>query len=60
MHKLVWFLVGAVALIAAVGVGGLIFLKTGANGFSARMQPSVLETLAARQARAMAWPADAR
>ena len=60
MQKLVWFLAGAIALIAVVGLGGLIFLKNGANSFSARTQPSVLETLAARQARAMAMPANAR
>jgi len=60
MQKLVWFLAGAIALMAVVGLGGLIFLKTGANSFSARTQPSVLETLAARQARAMAMPANAR
>jgi cytochrome c len=60
MHKIVWFLAGAIALIAVVGVGGLIFLKTRANGFSARMPPSALETFAARQARAMAMPANAR
>ncbi len=60
MQKLVWFLVGVIASIAVVGVGGLIFLKTGAHGFSARMRPSVFEAVAARQARAMAWSADAR
>jgi mono/diheme cytochrome c family protein len=60
MQKLVWFLAGAIALIAVVALGGLIFLKTGANSFSARTEPSVLETLAARQARAMAMPANAR
>jgi mono/diheme cytochrome c family protein len=60
MQKLVWFLAGAIALIALVGVGGLIFLKTGADSFSARAQPSVLETLAARQARSMAMPSNAR
>ena len=60
MQRLVWFLTGAIALVAVVGVGGLIFLKTRANGFSARMQPSGLEALAARQARAMSLPANAR
>jgi len=60
MQKIAWFLVGAIALIAVVGLGGIIFLKTGANSFSARRQPSVLETLAARQARAMAMPSNAR
>ena len=60
MQKLIWFLAGAIALSAVVGLGGLIFLETRANGFSARMQPSVLEALAARKARAMALPANAR
>jgi len=60
MRKLVWFLAGAIAPIAVIGVGGLVFLKTRAGGFSARLQPSVLEVLAAREARAMALPADAR
>ncbi len=60
MQKLVWFLAGAIALVAVAGVGGLVFLKTRAQGFSARLQPSGLEALAAREARAMAWPANAR
>ena len=60
MQKLVWFLAGAIALIVVVCLGGLIFLKAGANSFSARTQPSALEALAARQARAMAMPASAR
>ena len=60
MQKLVWFLAGAITLVAAIAVGGLIFLKTRANGFSARMQPSTLEASAARQARVMALPANAR
>jgi mono/diheme cytochrome c family protein len=60
MQKLAWFLAGAIVLIVVVVLGGLIFLKTGANSFSARTQPTALETLAARQARAMAMPANAR
>jgi mono/diheme cytochrome c family protein len=60
MQRLVWFLAGAIALIAVVCLCGFIFLKTGASSFSARTQPSALETLAARQARAMAMPANAR
>jgi len=60
MQKFVWFLAGAIAPIAVVSVGGLVFMKTRAQGFSARMQPSVLEALAAREARAMALPAVAR
>jgi mono/diheme cytochrome c family protein len=60
MRSLIWFLAGAIALIIVACGGGLIFLKTHANGFSARAQPSVLEGWAARQARAMALPAGAR
>jgi mono/diheme cytochrome c family protein len=58
--KLAWFLAGAIALAVVVACGGLVFLKTGADGFSARAQPSVVERYAARQARAMALPAGAR
>jgi mono/diheme cytochrome c family protein len=60
MEKLAYFLAGIIALVAVAGAAGLIFLKTRANGFSARMQPSALEGIAARQARAMALPAGAR
>jgi mono/diheme cytochrome c family protein len=60
MRSLIWFLAGAIALIIVVCGGGLIFFRTHANGFSARAQPSVLESWAARQARAMALPAGAR
>jgi mono/diheme cytochrome c family protein len=60
MRNLIWFAVGAIALAVVVIGGGLIFLKTGANGFSTRAQPSVLEGFAARQARAMALPAAAK
>ncbi len=59
MHRLIWFLAGALALVILVGAIGLVFLKAGANGFSARAQPSTIERWAARQARAMAVPADA-
>src|SRR5437868_4708752 len=60
MRNLMWFAAGAIALVVVVGLGGLIFLKTGANGFSARAAPSFLETLAAEQARSMAMPAGAK
>ena len=60
MRNLIWFVAGAIALAVMVIGGGLIVLKTGANGFSARAQPSVLESFAARQARVMALPAGAR
>jgi cytochrome c553 len=60
MRKLVWFFAGAMTVAVAIAVGALIFLKTIANGFSARAQPSALESWVARRARAMASPAGAR
>ena len=60
MRSLIWFLAGAIALVFVVCSAGLIFLKTRANGFSARAEPSVIERWVARQARAMAAPAGAR
>jgi mono/diheme cytochrome c family protein len=60
MRKLTWFLAGALTLsIVLVGIV-IVFLKTGANGFSARAQPSAIERSAAREARAMAVSADAK
>jgi mono/diheme cytochrome c family protein len=58
--NLLWFVGGAIAIVALFGLGGLVFLKMGANGFSARSEPSFLETFAARQARSMAMPAGAK
>ena len=60
MRSLIWFLAGAIALAVVVCSTGLIFLKTRANGFSARAEPSVIERWVARQARAMAVPAGTR
>ena len=60
MRSLIWFLAGVIALAAAVGVGGLLFLGTQANGFSARERPSLIERWAALRARAMALPAGAK
>ena len=60
MRYLIWFLAGAVAVAVVVCGAGLIFVKTRANGFSARAEPSVLETFAARTARDMALPHSAR
>ncbi len=60
MRSLIWFLAGAIALVIVVCGAGVIFLKTRANGFSARAEPSVIERWVARQARAMAAPAGAR
>src|SRR3954454_21567345 len=60
MRKLIWLLAGALALVLVIAVGSLIFLKTHANGFSARAQPSGLEEFAAQTARKIAIPADAK
>jgi mono/diheme cytochrome c family protein len=58
LRNVAWFLAGAVACVIAIAGGGIIFLKTRANGFSARAQPGALERWAARQGRSMALPAD--
>jgi len=50
----------AIALVFVLCTAGLIFLKTCANGFSARAEPCLIERWVARQARAMAAPAGAR
>ena len=59
-RNIVWFAAGAIAIVAVGLLGGLLFLKTGANGFSARADPSYFETVAAEQARGMAMPTSAR
>lgn len=59
-RNLLWFTAGAIGIIVTAGLSGLIFLKTGANGFSARSEPSLLETLAAQQARSMSMPKGAK
>lgn len=58
-RNLIWFAAGAIAIVVSVASAGLIFLKAGANGFSARSEPSFLETFAAQEARSMAMPAGA-
>ena len=60
MRRLIWMLGGAIALSMVVGIAFGVFLNTRSNGFSVRAQPSVLERWVARQARAMALPADAK
>jgi mono/diheme cytochrome c family protein len=59
-RNLLWFAAGAIGIVVVVALGGLIFLKTGANGFSARSEPSSFETFAAQRARSMAMPATAK
>lgn len=60
MQKLVWALAGAITFAFVVAVGGFLFLKTRANGFSARVQPSPFEEFAARTARSLALPSGAK
>ncbi len=60
MQKVLWFLAGAIAVVVVVAAGGLIFLKTRGNGFSARAQPSGFEEFAAQTARGMALPPGAK
>ena len=60
MRNLICFFGGAVALVLVVAVSGIIFLRTRANGFSARAQPSAFETFAAQTARGMALPSGAK
>jgi mono/diheme cytochrome c family protein len=60
MRKLIWFLAIAITLAVVIAVVGFVFLKTRANGFSARAQPSALEEFAALTARSMALPAGAK
>jgi mono/diheme cytochrome c family protein len=60
MRKLGWFVGGAVAVVLVAGAGGVVFLKTRANGFSARAKPSGLEEYLALTARRAALPAGAR
>jgi len=60
MRKLIWFLAIAITLAVAFTLVGFMFLKTRANGFSTRAQPSALEEFAAQTARSMALPAGAK
>ena len=55
-QKVAWFLLGAVLPLVLAAIGGIVFVKTAANGFSARAQPSNLESFAARTARKLAYP----
>src|ERR1700681_1311765 len=60
MRKLIWFLAAAITFVVVIAAIGLLFLKTRANGFSARAQPSALEEFAALTARSMALPPGAK
>jgi mono/diheme cytochrome c family protein len=60
MRRTGWFLSGAVTALVLL-IGSLIlYVNASANGFSARTQPTAIEALAARTARRMAIPADAK
>ena len=41
MHKLVWSLIGAIALVVVTAASGFVFLKTRANGFSEIMEDRI-------------------
>ena len=60
LRNLLWLAAGAMGILVVAGLGGLVFLKTGAHGFSARAEPSLVEAFAAEQTRAMALPAGAK
>jgi len=57
MRKLIWLLAAAITFVVVIAVVGFMFLKTRANGFSARAQPSALEEFAALTALSMSLPA---
>jgi mono/diheme cytochrome c family protein len=59
MSKLAWFVLGALAVLAAVVAGGGGILM-GAHGFSAREQPSAVERWIARRAHSVAVPDNAK
>lgn len=59
-RNLIWLMGGAIALILVGAFSCLIFLKSFAHGFSARSEPSLVEAIAAQQARSLAMPAAAR
>ena len=57
MHKT---LIAAVGLLLLILVGGVVFLKAAAGGFSARSDPTFAEIFATRMARNLAMPSNAR
>lgn len=60
MHRLKWFLAGAVTLAIALAAGGALYLKIFAHGLSARAEPGAAEEFAARIARDLALAGDAK
>lgn len=60
MRTLIWLVAGVLTLTVIVVGAGVTFLKTRANGFSARAQPTAFEIMAAQTARHLALPSGAR
>jgi mono/diheme cytochrome c family protein len=60
MRLLLWLLSGAVTLLVILGLGGFIYVKLFAHGFSARVAPTSLEASVAALALNAAIPGDAR
>jgi len=60
MHRLHWYLLGAVSLLLLFAALGAGLVLRNARGFSAREQPTQIEALLARAARSAAIPAGAR
>ena len=60
MKQLIWFIAGVIAVIVIAFLAGLIYLRTGAHGFSATAKPSSMERWAATEARDLAVPSDAK
>lgn len=56
VRALIWI---SVSLFAA-GLGGYVYLQTQTGGFSARVKPTAVETMAARTARSLALSAAVR
>ena len=59
MHRLRWFSIGVLFVVAILVAGGLVWLFQ-ARGFSASQPPPAAETWLARLARNAALPRDAR
>jgi hypothetical protein len=55
MSELAWFVLGTLAVLAAVVVGGRVILMS-AHGFSASEQPSAVKRWIACRAHSMALP----
>lgn len=60
MRGLLQFLSGAITLLVLFAVGGAVYARVFAHGFSARAQPTRVETLLAEAARSAAIPSDAQ